>query len=82
LDIGGRILPKLGIDPRLTAAATALQAGQDCLEAKWRAYGIAAEAARSAGARREQAQTEMEDRLREFALNVLSVVRNNHGSDT
>ena len=66
---------------RLTGAATALQAGQDRLESKWRAYERAVEAARSAGAKREQAHRDMEDRLREFALNVLSVVRNNQGSD-
>jgi hypothetical protein len=82
LDMGERILPKLWVDPGLTDAATALQAGQDRLDVKWAAYERAAETARSAAARRDQAHRDMEDRLREFALNVLSVVRNNHESDT
>lgn len=82
LAMGERVLPKLWVDPRLNGAATALQAGQDRLEAKWRSYESAAEAARGAVARREQAHRNLEDRLREFALNVLSTVRNNHASDT
>ena len=38
---GGRILPRLKADPRLTDAAAALQAGQDGLKAKASAYRIA-----------------------------------------
>ena len=79
--MGGRILPRLKADPRLTDAAAALQAGQDGLKAKALAYRNAVEAVRSAGAARDQALRDMEDRLREFALNLLSVVRNNHGAD-
>jgi hypothetical protein len=79
--MGGRILPRLKADPRLTDAAAALQAGQDGLKAKAMAYRNAVEAVQSAGAARDQALRDMEDRLREFALNLLSVVRNNHGAD-
>jgi hypothetical protein len=80
--MGGRILPRLKVDPRLTDAAAALQAGQEGLKAKASAYRNAVEAVRSAGAARDQALRDMEDRTREFALNLLSVVRNNHGADT
>ena len=80
--MGGRILPRLKADPRLTDAAAALQAGQDGLKAKAVAYRNAVEAVQSAGAARDQVLRDMEDRLREFALNLLSVVRNNHGADT
>jgi hypothetical protein len=78
---GGRILPRLKADPRLTDAAAALQAGQDGLKAKALAYRNAVEAVHTAGAARDQVLRDMEDRLREFALNLLSVVRNNHGAD-
>jgi hypothetical protein len=79
--MGGRILPRLKADPRLTDAAAALQAGQDGLKTKALAYRNAVEAVQSAGAARDQVLRDMEDRLREFALNLLSVVRNNHGAD-
>ena len=78
---GGRILPRLKTDPRLADAAAALQAGQDGLKAKALAYRNAVEAVQTAGAARDQVLRDMEDRLREFALNLLSVVRNNHGAD-
>jgi hypothetical protein len=81
MSIGRRILPKLQADPRLAEAAAALQAGQEAFEEKMTAYGNAVEGVRSAGAARDQAYRGMEDRLREFALNLLSVVRNNHGAD-
>jgi hypothetical protein len=78
---GGRILPRLKTDPRLADAAAALQAGQDGLKAKRLAYRNAVEAVQTACAARDQVLRDMEDRLREFALNLLSVVRNNHGAD-
>jgi hypothetical protein len=79
--MGGRILPRLKADPRLTDAAAALQAGQDGLKAKMLAYRNAVETVQTAGAARDQVLRDMEDRLREFALNLLSVVRNNHSAD-
>jgi hypothetical protein len=82
LAIGRRILPKLLADPRLAEAASALQAGQESLEAKHTAYEDAVQAARSTTAARDQAYRGVEDRLREFGLNVLSMVRNNHGADS
>jgi hypothetical protein len=80
--MGRRILPRLLADPRLTEAAAAMQAGQESLEAKHTAHEDAVESARRATAERDQAYRGMEDRLREFALNVLSTVRNNHGADS
>jgi hypothetical protein len=53
--MGERVLPKPWVDPGLPGPATALQVGKDRLETKWRAYEMAADAARSAGARRDQA---------------------------
>jgi len=79
--MGGRILPRLKTDPRLMDATAAVQAGQDGLKAKALAYRDAVEAVQTAGAARDQALRDMADRLREFALNLLSVVRNNHGAD-
>ena len=78
---GGRILPRLKTDLRLAEAAAALQAGQDGLKAKALAYRNAVEAVQSAGAARDHVLRDMENRLRGFALNLLSVVRNNHGAD-
>ncbi len=79
--IGRRILPKLLADPKLADAAAALQAGQTSFEEKVTAHDNAMAALRSASAARDQAYRSMEDRLREFALNLLSVTRNNHGAD-
>ena len=66
----------------LEDAAAELAAAQDALEAKLTLWQNAVEAARTAQAFRDEAYRVLQDRLREFGLNVLSVTRNHHDSDT
>ena len=76
--IGSRVLSRLQADPRLAEAAAILESGQGALTAKVAAFESATETALTAQAERDMAYRNMEDRLREFALNLLAVVRNDH----
>jgi RNA polymerase sigma factor (sigma-70 family) len=81
LGIGARILPKLKADPKLAEAWSLLQAAQDTLEARVKAHDDSVTASRNAVEARNQAYRNLSDKVREFALAMLSVVRNNHGAD-
>jgi hypothetical protein len=79
--IGARIVPRLKADPRLADAWNTLQAAQSALEARFKAHEDAAAVSREAVAVRNEAYRGLADKVREFALAMLSVVRNNHRAD-
>jgi hypothetical protein len=79
--IGDRILPKLKADPSLVEAYITLRASQTALEESFRVHQEALNASREAAEARKQAYRNLSDRMREFALVMLSVVRNDHEAD-